>query len=121
MHLAHFRIQDSPVSVLLWLATLRLVSAEVEQNFSDEETSVEDCREVVGKICGIILLCPDPVLDEVRSLHKRAEIVEGLHKFLIRLLSYFFIVSICGCLRWLLLIRERILDVARVLVDHFLD
>ena len=121
MHLAHLRIQDSPVSVLLWLATLRLVSAEVEQNFSDEETSVEDCREVVGKISGVILLCPDPVLDEVCSLHKGAEIVECLHELLIRLLSYVFVVSIRGCLSRLLLINERILDVARVLVDHFLN
>ena len=121
MHLAHFRIQDSSVRVLLWLAVLGLVSAEVEQDFSDEETTVEDSREVVGKISGVVLLCPDPVLNEVCSLHKRSKIVERLNELLIGLLSYVLVVSVSGPLCQLLLINERVLHVALVLVDHLLD
>ena len=121
MHLAHFRIQDSSVRVLLWLAILGLVSAEVEQDFSDEETTVEDSREVVGKISGVVLLCPDPVLDEVCSLHKRSKIVERLNELLIGLLSYVLVISVSGPLCRLLLINERVLHVALVLVDHLLD
>ena len=77
VHLSDLRVHYSAVDILGHI----LVLAQVQEDLSDKNTTVQHCREVVRKISGIILLCPNPVLNEAGSLHERAESVECLHKF----------------------------------------
>ena len=117
MDLAYLWIQDGTVLVFLNLPTAILLLSDVEENLADQETTIEYSREIIGKVGWVVLLGANPVLDEARCLHKRAECVEGLHELLIRLLSTLVIIfSIL-----LLIVEECVLDEVLILVNHLLD
>jgi len=118
VHLSHFRIQDGPVLVLLWLP-FTLVFTQVQDNLSDEKASAENGREVVREVSRIVLLRADPVLDEARRFHERAEVVESLHELLVWLLGGIIFIAIS--LRRRRFIRAIILNHFFVLFYQLLD
>ena len=92
VHLTDLRVEHSAVGILDWGSAL--LSSKIKYNLSNKDTTVQHRREVICKVCWVIFLSANPVLDEAGGFHKGAEGVKGLDKFLVGLLSVLIIACV---------------------------
>ena len=121
VNLAHFWVQYGAIGVFEYRAIL--LFSQVQEDLTDQYTSIQYGWEVIREIGWIIFLCSYPIFDETCSFGVRRKRVKRLHKSQVRLLGVLFwgftIECRLRCFRFG--VEEWVLEEVLVLVDQLLD